>query len=126
MNVYPIRDHIAANTDLVVGETLFSFHMPPDIKRGVLVITENSGDRPDHEISGIFKARYQVIVRDYDFDNGMRRAEDIYALLNLIETDMNDYVVTYSRPRNTPLPFSRSSGDMIEFSINFDIRYRVV
>lgn len=124
MNLHPIRDYIAANTSLKVGETLFSYSIPADVDVGVLVVSEPAGNRVDHEIKGVFKGRYQIIVRDKDFDSGMLRANQLFTLLDLIETDMYEYVVTYSRPRNTPLPFARSDGDLIEFSINYDIRYR--
>ena len=124
MNLDPIRDYIAANTTLTVGKDLFSYSMPPQVDKGVLILTEAAGNRVDHEVKGVFKGRYQIIVRDTDYDIGMLRANQMFNLLDLLEENMGTYVVTYSRPRHTPLPFSRSEGDLIEFSINFDLRYR--
>lgn len=126
MNLDPIRDYIASNSDLITGKDLFSYFSPHTAQSSVLLVTGATGNMPDHEVKGVFKGRYQVIVRDPNYDAAKARASALYDLLNLLETDMGEYVVTYSRPRNTPVPFSRSEGDLVEFSINYDIRYRDV
>jgi len=125
MNLSPIRDYIAASSNMIVGRDLFVYSMPATVKRGVLLVTESAGNHVLHETPGAFEGRYQIIVRDPDYEKGYARAEEMFDMLNLIEMDLTTYVVTYSRPRHTPLPFSRSSGDLIEFSINFDFRYRI-
>lgn len=38
MNLLPIRNYIAANTDLVPRKTLLVFSMPADLKSGVVLV----------------------------------------------------------------------------------------
>ena len=62
-----------------------------------------------------------------DYDQPTDRSYELFGLLDLLEKDLTDYVVTYSRPRHTPNPIGgRSKGDLIEMSTNFDFRYRTV
>ena len=124
MNLDPIADYLAANSDLAVGVDLFTYSMPPFVDAGVLLVAEMTHSFVDHEMPGIFKNRYQAIVRDSVYDTGKARADEIFAKLYLRNVDLGEYVVTYSRPLNQPIPFSRSEGDLVEFSVNFEIRYR--
>ena len=122
MNLQPIRDYIGDNTDMTVGEDLFTFSMPPQVKEGVIVVTETAGQHVDHYMPGIFKGRYQIISRSPDYDAAYDRAQELFDLLNMREVDLGDYVVTYSMPRHTPMPYRRSEGDLVECSVNFNIR----
>lgn len=125
MKLEPIQDYIDAETDLTTGVDLFVHSMPADVKQGVLIVTESAGNRVDHEVKGVFLGRYQVIVRDSDMARCSARAYEMFDLLDLVETDMTEYVITYSRPRHTPNVIGgRSKGDLIEMSINYDLRYR--
>lgn len=127
MRLEPIMKFIEDNTSLKQGKDLFLHSMPPTVREGVLIVTENAGNQVDHEIKGVFKGRYQVITRGMDYGRATDRAYELFELLNLLEQDLTDYVVTYSRPRHTPNPIGgRSKGDLIEMSINFDFRYRTV
>lgn len=126
MNLLPIQDFIQSQTDLVNGQDLFVYSMPAQVQAGALLVQESAGNVVHHETPGIFEGRFQVIVRDTDYSLGSQRAWELFYLLTLLEKDLTDYVVTYCRPRHTPMPFSRSDGDLIEFSINFDLRYRTV
>lgn len=125
MKLEPIQDYIAGSTDLTMGRDLFVYSMPASAKSAVLIVTENAGNQVDHEVKGVFKGRYQIIVRDSDMGRCTTRAYELFDLLDLTETDVGEYVITYSRPRHTPNPIGgRSEGDLIEMSINFDLRYR--
>lgn len=124
MNLLPIRNYIAANTDLVPRKTLLVFSMPADLKSGVVLVPSPVGGRIDHEIPGIYEERFQAIVRDPHYQPGMDRAEELFNLLTLLNVDMGEYVVDYCRPRHTPFAYPRSDSDLLEFSVNFDVRYR--
>jgi len=126
MRLEPITDYIEQETDLTNGVDLFTHSMPAGASTGVLVVTEGAGNRVDHEIKGIFTGRYQVIVRDKNYGAATQRAYELFNMLDLVEEDLGVYVVTYSRPRHTPIPIGgRSNGDLIELSINFEFRYRM-
>lgn len=125
MRLEPITEYVAANTSLTEGVNLFTHTMPADVSFGVILVTEGAGNYVDHEVKGVFKGRYQAIIRGTDYDQATDLAYEIFELLNLQEVDMTTYVLTYSRPRHTPIPIGgRSKGDLIELSINFDFRYR--
>lgn len=125
MRLEPIAEFIENNTNLIRAKTLFVHSMPAGVNPAVLMVTENAGNRVDHEVKGVFLGRYQVIVRDASYSNCSTRAYELFSLLYLLEENMGEYVVTYSRPRHTPNPIGgRSAGDLVELSINFDLRYR--
>ena len=124
MNLKPLQDYIAAHTDLVFGQDLFEYSLPARVTKAVVLVLEPANAYVDHEIPGLFKNRFQVIVRDPVFDDGRARADELFDLLKFENVDLTEYKVDYCRPRHKPLPFSRSAGDTVEFSINFEIRYR--
>lgn len=124
MNLEPISNYIAANTDLEQGTTLFDYVMPSGIKSGVLLISEPSLNQVDQEIKGVVRGRFQAVVRGKSFTEGKTRAKELFDLLNLLEMDLTEYTVTYCRPIAEPFPFARSEGANVEFSVNFEIRYR--
>tara|TARA_R110000851_G_scaffold59347_11_gene137423 strand:- start:12744 stop:13127 length:384 start_codon:yes stop_codon:yes gene_type:complete len=127
MKLEPISQYIEDNTNLELGVNLFTHSMPPDVNEGVLVVTESAGNRVDHEVIGVYLGRFQTIIRSQNYGTGTARAYEVFNLLNMSEVDLTEYVVTYSRPRHTPHPIGgRSTGDLIELSINFDLRYRDV
>lgn len=124
MNLDPIRDYLGGLLpELKVGRTLFTYTMPPTVKRGVLLIPSPTGLEIDHEVGQASKGRYQVIVRAEEFSAGMALAKRVSDMLTLENVSMLvEYKVVYSRPRHLPIFFPRSQGDQIEFSINFDVR----
>ena len=127
MRLEPIVKFVEQNTTLTQGVDLFLHSMPPTVREGVLIVTENAGNQVDHEIKGVFKGRFQVITRGVSYGSASDRSYELFDLLTMLEKDLTDYVVTYSRPRHTPNPIGgRSKGDLIEMSTNFDFRYRTV
>lgn len=130
MNLDPIVDYLAAELSLNVGGNapgaVFGYQAPAGIDDSILVVMEPELQFVDHEIKGVFSGRIQTIVRGKTFTSVKARAAQVFATLDIAEVDMTEYVVTYCRPRNTPFPLPRSEGGLIEFSINFDIRYRTL
>lgn len=122
MYLEAIQDHIAANTTLQTGVDLFVEGFPAHADTGVLLTTEPLADPGvDIELRGRFRHRFQVIVRDPDRADGQARADELFWLLfNSKRQSLGDYVVHYMHPRHAPIPYRRSEGDAVEFSINVD------
>ncbi|MDX5412908.1 MAG: minor capsid protein [Rhodobacterales bacterium] len=123
MNLDPIRDYLGSLIpSLVVARNLFTYTMPPTVSRGVLLVPSPVGLEINHEVGKASSGRYQVIVRSEDYTAGLELANFVSESLTLLNLDLGEYTVVYSRPRHTPISFPRSEGDQIEFSINFDVR----
>lgn len=124
MNVFPLVEHIQANTDLVIGQDLFRFSLPAQVSTGVVVMSEGPGAAPDHEIRGRHRARFQVISRSSDYETATARADELYNLLFIdARTQIGTMTVESSLPKHLPLPYKRGDGDLVEVSINFDILF---
>lgn len=125
MDLEPIRDFIASNTDLRAGRTLFLYSGPAALDRYVLLLSElGVGGRVDYEIPRRLEDRFQVIVRDSAPDAARKRANQLFDLLSLEGVrDFGLYTTSYVRPLQSPILYRRSDGDLVEASINFTTLY---
>lgn len=124
MDITKIQDFIAAGTDLVTGKDLFCYSIPPKVSRCVTVLLDSSYAYVDPELADTFRNRFQIIVRDSDFQRGNDRAWEMFNLLKSeVPIDFVTYRANYVRPAHAPMHYRRSDSDEIEFSVNFDVRY---
>ena len=124
MDLLPIRDYIASEKPFYeTAHNLFVYSMPPQVNIGVLIVTEPSGAEVDHEIAGVYKNRFQIIVRHSDYEAGQAMAIELFHLLNIRAQALGDYWFYYIRPRHLPIPYRRGESDLMEFSINYDTHF---
>ena len=126
MDLNPLVRYLENQGVGVVGKDLFSFSMPDSVTRGVVLMAPLSGVKVDNELGRCyFEGKFQAIIRDPSYQDGYERAEEVRNALT------KDYLVvegqTFKKihPKHLPVPFKRSDGNQIEFSINFDIVFVV-
>ena len=105
------------------GEGLFIWHMPDDIKEGILLIDSIVGTRINHELTGYRKGKFQVIIRTQDYTEGYELISRISDSLTILDADMKTVIVKYIRPRTDPIVFPISKGDNLEMTVVFDTAY---
>jgi hypothetical protein len=124
MNLQSISTYLAEANLGVEGETLFINQMPGNCNVGMLLRGAPSGTQIDHELPGLYKTAFQVICRAPDYLDGKDLADDVFHLLNVLETVIGDEHYLYLRPRHLPISYRPSDGDYVEWSMNFDVCYR--
>lgn len=124
MKLEPIATYLEGQTTLVTGQTLFVYSMPDTIRRGVLLRLPLTGTPIDHEIPGRYFTSLQAVIRDNDYTRGETTANTVKDALDLRHVQVGDMFLTYLRPRHLPIPFPRAESDLIEFSVNFDVRFK--
>ena len=109
------------------GKDIFVHHMPDD-RIGVLLTVPLVGQRMYPDIPEMRRSRFQVIVRGYDYEAGLEKAEALQAALtwnDKSEVLGDEIELTYMYPRHDPIPFPYSKGDNLEIAVTFDATYFV-
>lgn len=130
MQLELIQDHLAASTDLVTGLDLFVYDVidDPSRRETVLIVPETSRSFVDHEVPGRYEFDFQIIVRNDDYVAAIRRANEIFSLLESrgrgVPLVFPDWIFEYVRARHLPIPYRRSDAGAIEVSMNFSTLLR--
>lgn len=105
----------------VPGKTLFIHTIPSNVKSGIGLLMPLDGIAIDSELPGYRKGKVQAIVRHVEHALGATMANSVMDALTFLNRDLTGIHVHYCRPRHEPIVFPKSTGDLLEFSINFDI-----
>lgn len=120
MNLTPFYNLVTA---ALPNEDVFMHYMPPELTRGVLILTGAGGAVLDQYIQGYKKARLQVIVRETEFTSGYDLSKQIMAILSKSRLVENPAYILQINPLHDPMAFPRSPGGFIEFSVNYETVY---
>jgi len=110
------------------GRDIFVHHMPESAKRGILMTIPVFGQETYPDLPSLRRSRFQVIVRGYDYKNGLEKAHEIQNALTWDERQetLNDEItIAHMFPRHDPIPFPSSKGDILEIAVTFDAAYFV-
>ena len=107
----------------IQGQTLFVHRMPESISAGVLLLNRLSGTPINHELPGLRKTSFQVIVRDTDYTSGFTKAEQISELLSIEDQALGNMNIHWILPKHEPVVYPVSRGDLLEISVNFEAVY---
>lgn len=121
MNLKPFYDLLKSK--LPPNEVLFMYHMPETVKRGILVLHSLTGARFDNDINGYKKAKFQLIIREVDFQSGYALAKQAMTALKVERVTQGLAYFHFINPLHDPVAFPKSAGDFIEFSVNFETIY---
>ncbi len=108
------------------GKDIFVHHMPERASKGVLMTVPLVGQRTYPDLPDLRRSRFQVIVRGYDYQEGLEKA---WALQEALTWDdraevLNDEIqIVHMFPRHDPIPFPYSKGDLLEIAVTFDAAY---
>lgn len=121
MNLLPFAEHLQAKKVGVMGKTLFINMLPIDTSIGILLRNGLTGTDIDYELRGYIKTQFQVIVRAPSYPAGEALMEKLTAELTVNESKIGSYFFNYCRPRTEPVVFPLSEGNLLEFSVYFDV-----
>lgn len=130
MDLLPIARHLhAARIGLFMDgrdKNLFIYSMP-ELVSAVLLRDDPSGTAIDHELVGMYRTEFQVVVRRDDHVKGSEMALAISEALTISESVVGASIYAwYIRPLHLPIVFPVSDGGLLEFSVNFDACYRSI
>lgn len=120
MNLTPYLQILRA---ALPAEDIFIHHMPETFKRGILILTGAGGAIRDPDLPDYKKARLQVVIRETEFQGGYDLAIRILNALDIHKLTQGSVYFKRVRALHDPIPFKRSDGGFIEFSINFETVY---
>jgi len=122
MNVLPLAQRLE---DLGVGKqgkSIFVYMMPSEAVSAVMVRNQLAGTRINHELPGYYKTRLQVIARGANYKAAETLMASAVAALTLEPgAVLGDMTFNYCRPQTLPMPFPLSAGNLIEFSVYFEV-----
>jgi hypothetical protein len=127
----PIARHLQdADIDLYFEgreKNLFLTFMPHSVRRGVLLRADQAGTPIDHELVGLYRTEFQLIVRHDDPVKGDELAKAASRALTVVETTVGGSMYAlYIRPRHLPIVYPVSDGGLLEFAVNFDTCFRSI
>ena len=99
---------------------MFINMMPSSVNKGVLIKNSLAGVAIDHELKGFVKADFQLIVRSPNYQEGEALINKISQILDFKTQTLGDTNFNFCRPRNYPIAFPISEGNLFEFSVYFD------
>jgi len=120
MNIMPFGDALAA---ALTGESVFVYHMPSGVNRGILLLHNLGGATLDPNLPNYKKAGFQGIVRSTDYQSGYDLAKQVLDALTVSRENFGGLYIHYINPLHDPVAFPVSKGDYVEFSVNFETAY---
>lgn len=127
MNLVPIAKRLEAQG---VGkrsgsaQTIFVHHFPEQKTTGILLRQSAMGTPIDHYLPGYFRSRFQLVVRATGYEEGRALAESASTALTMLNITLDDgMVMKQCLPAHQPVAFPSSKGDLLEFSVNFDVAF---
>lgn len=100
------------------GETIFVYHMPEQIREGVLLIEDPEGTEIDPDIPQWRKSEFRAIVRGFDYQSAMTVAKQVQSALDLHRLTVGGYQFVRVRTTHEPIPYPVPDSDLIEVSVN--------
>lgn len=117
MNLLPIRNYLVEK----LQEDFFVERMPETIQRGAVLRHGAGGATLDANLPKYKVGKFQIIVRDTEFQSGYDFAIQISELLRAVmsvEIESGFYV-HYIFPMHDPISLPLTDGKLNEFSLNF-------
>jgi len=121
MNLVPFRNVLLENG---VSLPVFIYHMPETANKGILLLHHLTGAKNYPDLPNYRRAKFQAIIRHTNFEQGYQAAlqvMDVYRNIKFI-TNENTYF-DYIEPLHDPVAFPASTGDYIEYGVNFETTY---
>lgn len=108
----------------VQGVDIFINMVPAEATTSILLRDYFAGAKIDHELPGLRKHPFFVIVRSPDYVRAKELIDTaVKALWIRYETEFNGVHFKYMRPRAEPFPYAPSPAQLVEFHVVFDACY---
>lgn len=123
MNLMPLVTELQARKVGTMGKTLFINMLPVGTPSGVMLRNSLSGTEIDYELPDYFRTDFQMIVRAGSYPSGEALIEKATKALTFNDKQLGNLHFNYSRPRTEPVVFPLSEGNLLEFSVYFDVSF---
>lgn len=114
---------IQDNTDYNVGIDLFLYHAPAEVVKCAILFPSNDPPRIEPETPGYMHGKFQIIVRDIDYQTGFDICKNLESVLSAYNVDTPTIKIKQVRPLYQPRVYRRSEGGSLEFSVTYSIYY---
>jgi hypothetical protein len=110
----------------VAGKDLFCHTIPATVSAGLAIVGSLAGSDIDYDLPGWRQGRIQVIVRNANHQAGLTKSRQVIAALTLNDRDLPAVAgapairLRRLRAIHDPIVYPRSTGDVLEFSMNFE------
>lgn len=106
-----------------IGTDIFAYHSPSEVNSCIIVYPSNDPPIIDPERPFYLRGKFQVIVRNPDYNVGLDLCKQIQSTLTFNETETSQMKVKQCRPLYQARVYRRSGSGDIEMSITFQIIY---
>lgn len=106
-----------------VGEDIFLYHAPAEEGNCVIIYPSNDPPAIDPERPFYMKGKFQVIVRNHTYQDGIALSKTISQALNGYNIDTPLMTIREIRPLYQVRVYRRSLSGEIEFSVTYQIIY---
>lgn len=122
-NITTIAEILESASMGIVGADIFVYHAPPEKQDCMILYPSAEYNVIDPETPTYYTSRFQVIIRNAKFQEGIELCKQIETVLTIFNQDTTDIKIKRCRPLHQARVYRRADSGLIEFSINFDIRY---
>lgn len=122
-NIETIADLIEGANLGTKGVDIFLYSAPADMKNGMIIFPSNDPPIIDPYLPEWRKGKFQIIVRNPKYEDGITLSKSISDFLTIFNEDTPNINIRYIRPLYEVRVYRRSDSGLIEFSVNYEIRY---
>lgn len=104
-----------------LGSDLFLYHSPAEIENCIIVYPSNDPPAIDGELFYYRKGKFQTIVRNTRYQDGMDLSKALSDALTFENTETEKMKIKRCRPLYEVRVYRRAESGVIEFSVTFEI-----
>lgn len=106
-----------------IGKDLFLYHSPAEVENCIIVFPSNEPAAIDAELPFYRKARFQLIVRNVRYQDGLDVSKALSDALTFTEKETTQMKIKRCRPLYEVRIYRRSEAGVIEFSVTYELIY---
>lgn len=106
-----------------IGTDIFAYHSHPDVSNCIIIYPSNDPPAIDAERPYYMRGKFQIIVRNANYQAGLELCKTIQATLTFNEVETAQMKVKQCRPLYQARVYRRSGSGELEFSITYQVIY---
>jgi hypothetical protein len=124
-----LANRLAENDLGVLGVSIFTHHIPAEVKVGILLKIPLDGIQIDPYLPDYYKTEVQIIIRHNVTALGEELASKVEKLFHshnryeYLENNRTKYIVNQMFALTKPIRYPLSDGNLVEWSLNFMVNF---
>jgi hypothetical protein len=106
-----------------LNKDMFLYSANAEMNNGIILYPSNDPPIIDPDTPRYFKGKFQIIVRNMRYEQGIALCENLSNALTLFNKDTPAMFIKYVRPLYQARVYRRSDSGIIEFSVTYEIRF---